>query len=128
MRKGCATPLQVTQLPTRAFLAPLREDEEIVIETAPGKAVTIQYKAKGELQQNGKREVFFETFGVPRVLEIDDRKSDASSRVVREKADPSQVGSVGAPMGGDVLEVRPLRPCCSQCSSCPAFTPLATFL
>ena len=107
---------QMTNLPTRAFLAPLAEDEEIAVETAPGRIVTVQYKAKGELQANGKREVFFETFGVPRVLEVEDRTSDAAASVVREKADPASVGSVGAPMGGDVLEARfpPLfrrRPC-----------------
>jgi pyruvate carboxylase len=96
---------QMTNLPTRAFLAPLREDEEITVEVAPGSAVTIKFKAKGELQENGKREVFFETFGVPRVFEVVDKGSDAAKRVVREKADSTSVGSVGAPMGGDVLEV-----------------------
>ena len=69
--------------------------------------VTVKFKAMGELQENGKREVFFETFGVPRVLEVPDRSSDAAAaRTVREKADASDSGSVGAPMAGDILEVR----------------------
>jgi pyruvate carboxylase len=71
--------------------------------------VTIKFKAKGELQENGKREVFFETHGVPRVLEIPDTVTGggaASKRVVREKSDGSDPGSVGAPMAGDILEAR----------------------
>ena len=60
---------KVAALPTRAFLTPLKEDEEIMVELAPGSDVTIKYKARGELQPNGKREVFFETYGVPRVMQ-----------------------------------------------------------
>ena len=99
----------MTNLPTRAFLAPLKEDEEISVDLAKGSQVTIKFKAKGELQENGKREVFFETFGLPRVLEVEDRSQGAASasRVVREKANTTDIGSVGAPMAGDVLEARP---------------------
>lgn len=96
---------KITQLPTRAFLAPLEEDEEITVQLSKGSEVTIKYKAQGELQPNGKREVFFETYGVPRVIEMEDRTSDAAQRIVREKFDPSDMGSVGAPMAGDILEV-----------------------
>lgn len=41
---------KITQLPTRAFLAPLDEDEEISVEMAKASQVTIKFKAKGELQ------------------------------------------------------------------------------
>ena len=62
------------------------------------------------MQENGKREVFFETFGVPRVVEVEDRSQDAASnntRLAREKADSNAEGEAGAPMGGDVLDVGP---------------------
>lgn len=67
------------------------------------------------MQENGKREVFFETFGVPRVIEVEDRSETAAGKTTssaREKADSNAVGEVGAPMGGDVLDVRsfPLPP------------------
>ena len=65
--------------------------------------------------------MFFETFGVPRVVEVEDRSQDAASnnaRLAREKADSSAVGEVGAPMGGDVLDVRtPKPPCGPRCHS-----------
>ena len=44
----------VEKLPTRAFLAPLDEDEEIEVELARGVAASIKYKAMGELQANGQ--------------------------------------------------------------------------
>ena len=97
---------KVTYLPTRTFLAPMEEDEEITVHLAKGSDISIKYKAKGELQPNGKREVFFETQGVPRVVAIEDKRADLGARIIREKADLSTTGSVGAPMSGDVLQVR----------------------
>lgn len=41
---------KVARLSTRAFLSPLKEDEEITASMAQGRDVTIKYKAKGELQ------------------------------------------------------------------------------
>ena len=56
------------------------------------------------------REVFFEANGVPRTVEIEDRSDEAEGegpvrKAVREKSDPDVLGSVGAPMAGEVIEV-----------------------
>lgn len=77
---------------------------------AGGLTAHIKYKAKGELQPTGKREVFFETNGVPRVVEVVDRNASAATdakpaKGTREKARSSDQGSVGAPMAGEVVEV-----------------------
>ena len=50
------------------------------------------------------REVFFETNGVPRVVEILEAKALAE-KTSREKGDPSQPGSVSAPMSGEVIKI-----------------------
>ena len=42
-------------VPTRSFLTPLDEDEEIEVELSRGNAVSIKYKAMSELQPNGMR-------------------------------------------------------------------------
>jgi pyruvate carboxylase len=42
-------------LPTKAFLAPMDEDEEIEVHLAKGNTVVIKYKALSELQPNGQR-------------------------------------------------------------------------
>lgn len=97
----------IEKLPTRAFLTPLEEDEEVEFEIAKGVAANIKYKAVGELQPNGKREVFFEANGVPRVVEVADKKAElvVGKKAVRERADLSVLGSVGAPMAGTIIEV-----------------------
>ena len=101
----------VERLPTRAFLAPLDADEEIDVVLSRGNVVTIRYLAKGEIQPaNGTREVFFEANGVPRVVEVLDKRATsqaaAGRRPLRDKADPLNVGSVAAPMSGEVVEVK----------------------
>ena len=53
----------------------------------------------------GEREVFFELNGQPRSIRVADAKAEVTT-VVHEKADPSDAGSVGAPMPGVVVELR----------------------
>lgn len=100
----------IEQLPTRAFFAPLDVDEDVEVELAKGNTVNIKYKAKGELQPNGIREVFFEANGIPRMVEVQDRNSGKETspgrKAVRDKADPSNLGSVAAPMSGAIVEVK----------------------
>jgi pyruvate carboxylase len=57
--------------------------------------------------------VFFEANGVPRMVEVVDRRQSAAAeggggvaaKPAREKADPVVLGSVGCPMSGQVIEV-----------------------
>ena len=95
----------VSVLPTRHFLAPLEVGEEISVEIEKGKILIIRLKAVGELAEDGTRMVFFELNGRPRSIRISDDKARAEV-VERERADPVEPGSVGAPMPGVVLDVR----------------------
>ena len=98
-------------LPTKAFLKGLEIDEEIEVTTDRGVSTNIKLKAVGELLPSGNREVFFEVNAIPRVVEIQDRKilevakGSTSAAAAREKSDPLDPGSVGAPMSGSVVEV-----------------------
>eukprot|EP00884_Botryococcus_braunii_P003586 jgi/Botrbrau1/13228/Bobra.0199s0001.1 len=101
----------VEALPTRNFLTPMVEDEEIEVQISKGNTVTIKYKAKSELR-DGVREVFFDANGLPRTVEVKDSTAKDSveaggvPRSARDKSDPSTLGSVGAPMASEVIEVR----------------------
>ena len=70
---------------------------------------SVKLKAIGELLPNGNREVFFEMNGIPRVVEIEDKTEEGSTKktrlAARERSDPADMGSVGAPMAGSVVEV-----------------------
>jgi pyruvate carboxylase len=107
----------VERLPTPAFLSPLKEDDEVEIALGRGVETHVRFKAVGELQPTGKRDVYFEVNGVPRVVEVEDTRAAAAAagggaaggpraaRATREKADVALLGSVGAPMAGSVVEV-----------------------
>ncbi len=95
----------VVVLPTRNFLAPMEVGEEISVEIERGKTLIIKLKALGELDDDGNRMVYFELNGRPRSIRVPD-ESAQTEVVVRERADASDPGSVGAPMPGAVLDVR----------------------
>ena len=70
------------------------------------------------------REVFFEVNSVPRVVEVLDRseeqKGSVGRKAARERADTSNLGSVAAPMAGEVVDVKAKpgaarRPPCRRC-------------
>ncbi len=90
-------------LPTRYFLLPMKAGEEIAVEIEHGKTLIIKLEALGELNERGERAVFFELNGQSRVIQVADRAAAAES-VVRERA-TSEPGSLGAPMPGEVTQV-----------------------
>ena len=95
-------------MPTRLFLTPMKVDEEVSFEVERGVSVLIKYKAVGELLSTGEREVFFEVNGIPRVVDVLDKTQEEAGggkAVKNEKANPEDIGGVGAPMTGSVVEV-----------------------
>ncbi|MGB1276953.1 MAG: biotin/lipoyl-containing protein, partial [Nannocystaceae bacterium] len=95
----------VSMLSTRAFLAPLTLGEELWVEIEKGKTLIVKLTAVGELDGDGRREVFFELNGQARSLKVLD-KNVGHTAVSRERAEPENPGSIGAPMPGAVVEVR----------------------
>jgi len=99
----------LSPLPTGTFLEPLETDEEVEVKLNRGTSFFVTYKAKGELKPDGMREVFFELNGIPRQVEVFDKKelevAASSGRVSAERANATVLGSVGAPMSGKVTEV-----------------------
>ena len=96
----------VGKLPTRAFIEPMDLGEEISVELEKGKTLGIALKAVGKMDpKTGIREVFFDFNGMPRSVRIEDRQA-ASTKISRPKAIQGDLGSVGAPMPGGVVETR----------------------
>ncbi|PRQ01081.1 2-oxoglutarate carboxylase small subunit [Enhygromyxa salina] len=95
----------VSLLPTRNFIAPMRLGEEINFEIERGKLLIVKLTAIGDVRDDGQREVFFELNGQPRSILVPDA-SVAHETVTRERAKPDEPGSVGAPMPGVVIELR----------------------
>lgn len=96
---------EVTHLPTRAFLEPMRVNEEIEVEVSPSKTLYIRYKGLTDVMKDGKREVYFEVNGQPRTVVVDDKKA-GKTIVKREQAQKDNPKQVGSPMTGAVVEVK----------------------
>lgn len=95
----------VTKLNTRIFLAGPKVGEEFEVTLERGKTLHIKALAVSEtLTHRGEREVFFELNGQLRTILVKDMsvEQDTTSNV---KADRLDLGSVGAPMPGTVIEV-----------------------
>ncbi len=94
------------KLETRHFLVGPKIAEEFEVTIEQGK--TLQFKTlatSNDLTPDGEREVFFELNGQLRSVFIQD-KSVAETLAKRPKADKAVAGHVGAPMNGDVIEVK----------------------
>lgn len=96
---------EVTKIPTRYFLRPMKVDEEIAVEIEEGKTVYITYLGdSGKVNEKGERELRFNVNGQERTVAVLDKKAGATM-TIREKAKEDAIGSIGAPMPGVCVEV-----------------------
>jgi len=96
----------VDKFPTRIFLTGPKVGEEFEVTIAKGKTLHIKTLAMSEdLTATGEREVFFELNGQLRSVFIRDMNA-AKEIHIHPKADKALRGSVGAPMPGNVIDIR----------------------
>lgn len=95
----------VDKLDTRTFFAGPEIANEINVEIEKGKTLHIINLAKGDLMKNGEREVFFELNGQMRSVMVKDNEAMKEIHV-HPKALKGVRGSVGAPMPGEVLDIK----------------------
>lgn len=96
----------VDKLETRVFLTGPKVGEEFEATIEKGKTLGIKCLAKADdLTENGEREVFFELNGTLRSVFIKDK--EASKEIhVHPKANKADSKQIGAPMPGQVIDVR----------------------
>eukprot|EP00761_Pharyngomonas_kirbyi_P011415 gb/GECH01011440.1/.p1 GENE.gb/GECH01011440.1/~~gb/GECH01011440.1/.p1 ORF type:complete len:1197 (+),score=375.79 gb/GECH01011440.1/:1-3591(+) len=96
----------VSILPTRNYFVGLKVGETIHVDLEKGKTLSVKLNAiGGEVDASGCREVYFELNGQPRMVLIRDR-SMSEKHTQREKADEDNPKMVGAPMPGQVTDIR----------------------
>ena len=91
-------------LPTQLFFYGPQIDREYALPIEKGKTLIVRYFAKGEINKDGKRPVFFEVNGQPRTIEVVDEKFD-SIILKATKADENNKNQVGSPIPGQVSQV-----------------------
>ncbi|PAA48465.1 hypothetical protein BOX15_Mlig023017g1 [Macrostomum lignano] len=95
----------VSKLQTRVFFQGPKIAEELELHLERGKTIYIKPLAVAEPDKTGKSECFFELNGQQRVVYITDK--EASKNVtIRPKAKATVKGSIGAPMPGEILDVK----------------------
>lgn len=95
----------VSELGTRIFLVGPKVGDEFEVDLERGKTLHIKALAVSEtLTSKGEREVFFELNGQLRTVLVKDL-SVAQDVNTNLKVDKSNIGSVGAPMPGTIIEV-----------------------
>jgi len=109
----------ITNLPTRFFLAPMNIGDEVTFQEN-GKSFKAKLLRIGELNKDGQFPVEFELNGQAQTITIKPKKAGqlpfiqrgatktttaSTQTAAKEKADKSRPGHVGAPMPGKVLSV-----------------------
>ena len=91
-------------LSTPVFFYGLEAGDEVNIEIEAGKTLIIKLNAFGRVHEDGTRNIYFELNGEPRVVTVKDLSVE-SEHESHEKADPSNVKHVGAPMPGKIFKL-----------------------
>ncbi len=92
-------------LPSPQFFYGLPERDEITVDLEPGKTIIIRLLTVDEPRPDGMRSVFFELNGQPREIEIRDKSFKEVASAQQRRADPANVGEVGAPIPGAVTNI-----------------------
>eukprot|EP00123_Amoebidium_parasiticum_P016505 comp23465_c0_seq1/m.39196 comp23465_c0_seq1/g.39196 ORF comp23465_c0_seq1/g.39196 comp23465_c0_seq1/m.39196 type:complete len:1197 (-) comp23465_c0_seq1:598-4188(-) len=98
---------KLSTLPTHNYFCGMDVGEVVHVDIEKGKTLHITYQALGSLDSAGFRELFFEMNGQPRSIYVQDKKAAKSLGVkVKDKADKTRKGSVGAPMPGSIIGLK----------------------
>lgn len=94
----------VSVIPTTLFLYGLKMGEDATIEIAKGKTLLIRLLSIGEVNDMGKRTVFFKLNGQTRNIEVQDRSAKVE-RIENRRIDKGNANHIGAPLQGMLSKV-----------------------
>lgn len=94
---------EIWRLPTGAFLYGLKDNEEIFVEIAKGKAIIIKKLYKAQADETGNCNVYFELNGQLRVIRILDRNIKVD-KMLNKKAEA--LNHIGAPIPGKLIDIK----------------------
>ncbi len=94
----------ISKLPTKNFFFGMEEQEETIIEIAPGKSIIVKLLSIGPANADGMRTIFFKVNGQTRNIEVQDRSLKVE-KVENLKADAANPQQVGAPLQGLLSKV-----------------------
>ena len=93
---------EVWRIPTSAFFYGMKQNEEILVEIGPGKTIIVRFLNVTAPDELGVRQVYFKLNGQNRFVEIKDESLNVE---VEANKKISEVGDIGAPLQGKLIEV-----------------------
>ncbi len=94
----------VITIPTKNCFYGIKPGEEIIIEMDRGKTLLVELVSIGEVDEDGKVDVFFKVNGQTRAVKVQD-KSVKVVKVAHTKVDKSNEKHVGAPLQGSLASI-----------------------
>ncbi len=94
----------VSRVPTKNFFFGMDQNEETIIEFAPGKSIIVRLLTVGPAKENGMRTVFFKVNGQTRNIEVHDRSLNIKKEE-NQKAESGNSKHIGAPLQGMLSKV-----------------------
>ncbi len=94
----------VSILETPVFFYGLKPNQEISVDIEQGKTLYIRFLAKGDLNEKGTIDVFFELNGQSRISQVEPEAAKKDTPA-REKADPEDRSHIGAPIPAAVSKI-----------------------
>lgn len=94
----------VSKVPTKTFFYGLSENEETIVEVAPGKRILVKLLSIGPADSDGIRTVFFMVNGQTRNVQVTDRSLGIVKKT-NPKALATNPEQLGAPLQGWLLKL-----------------------
>ncbi len=93
---------EVWRIPTLAFFYGMKQNQEVLVDIAPGKTIIIRFLNVTAADENGMRQVYFKLNGQNRHVDIKDENLGIEI-VTNAKAEKE--GDIGAPLQGKLIEI-----------------------
>ena len=94
----------VSRIPTKNFFYGMEQNEETIVDFAPGKSIIVRLLTVGSAKEDGNRTVFFKVNGQTRNIEVLDR----SLNIKKEENIKVEAGNpkhLGAPLQGMLSKI-----------------------
>ncbi len=93
---------EVWRIPTLAFFYGMKQNEEILVDIAPGKTIIVRFLNVTAADENGVRQVYFKLNGQNRHVDVKDLSLNVE---VKSNRKAEKEGEIGVPLQGKLIEI-----------------------
>jgi len=94
----------LTVLPTTIFFYGMESGQEVQLQIESARSIVLRYMGMSEVDQDGRKTVYFELNGQPRQVRVLTEKGE-STKILALKSDAGNVCHIGCPMPGLIAQI-----------------------